>query len=205
MTRRDRNETHPRALTAPVRVLLVELAGLGLSQLDSARRAGIDSATLSRWLSAGRTQRDERGLKPRRFDSAKRRWEPQKKTTSALVELVTEWEHARVGSAMDAVQTLRLAAAGKLDPIRTVTVHEEDGRPVRTIKKVEQQAPSIEAAKWIAERLLPDSFAPKTEQQGAVALVPPVIKYVLQPVEPDAVPTVIGAPMVVPEEDDGAE
>lgn len=180
-----------------MRLLLEELAGAGLSQRDAARRAGIDSAVLSRWLSAGRQQRDEAGLRPRAFDRDARRWEPQKKRTSALVELTQAWEHARVGAAMDAVQTLRLAAAGKLAPLSTVTVHEdEDGRK-RTVKKVEQQPASIDAAKWIAERLLPDSFLVKPD--AAPASSHTSISYVLQPVEADAVPTVLGAPLTVPD------
>jgi len=190
--------THPPRLTAAVRLLLEELAGAGLCQRDAANRAGIDPAVLSRWLSAGRQQRDEENLRPRAFDRDSRRWEPPKKKTSALVELTQAWEHARVGAAMDAVQTLRLAAAGKLAPVSTVTVHEdEDGRK-RTVKRVEQQPASIDAAKWIAERLLPDSFRQKPEEATTATQQPTTIVYVQQPVEPDAVPTVMGAPLVDP-------
>jgi hypothetical protein len=192
------DEKHPRNLTAAVRVLVVQLAGAGISQNDVARRAGMDKAVLSRWFSAGREQRDEHGLAPRRFDEDRRRWEPSSKSTSALVELLQAWEHAQVGAAMDAVHTLRMAAAGRLEPIRTVTTQKLDSDGNRTIEKVESQPASIDAAKWIAERLLPDSFRQKPEEATTSTQQPTTIVYVQQPVEPDAVPTVMGAPLVDP-------
>ncbi len=186
-----------RILTPALRVLLVELSGYGLGQNDAARRAGIDPATLSRWLATGRTERDEEGLAPRVFDEVARRWEPARKGTSQYVELLHAWEHARVGAGMEAVQTLRLAAAGKLAPVSTVTIHEdEDGRK-RTVKRVEQQPANVDAAKWIAERLLPDSFVPSLNISSTVT-VPTQITFVQEKTEADAVPIVLGAPLPVP-------
>lgn len=194
------NEKHPQNLTAAVRVLVVQLAGAGISQNDVARRAGFDKAVLSRWFTAGREQRDEHGLLPRRFDEDRRRWEPSNKGTSALVELLQAWEHAQVGAAMDAVHTLRMAAAGRLEPIRTVTTQKMDAEGNRTIEKVESQPANIDAAKWIAERLLPDSFRPKPEESTTVTQQPTTIVYLQQPADrPEEVPTVLGAPLVDPD------
>lgn len=193
----EKKDRIPRALTPALRVVLVELSGLGLSQNDAARRAGIDPATLSRWLSYGRTQRDEENLDPRKFDDVSRRWEPARKGTSQYVELLHAWEHARVGAGIEAVTTLRLAAAGKLAPVSTVTVHEDEEGRKRTVKRVEQQPANIDAAKWIAERLLPDSFVPSPNTSSTVT-VPTQITFVQEKTEADAVPTVLGAPLPDP-------